>query len=140
MSEAPDTQRLPNRDEFTAFWQNHDTFRFLQLAPLGIYLGGLALFAIEIRLIDTTGRFALAALAAASAWVLLLPILYSRIYWKRYDRFIRCPQCRDWVGRDSSGEWKGPNAKWLAVSQTGHCGLCEAQMITLEQQSSQCSR
>ena len=140
MSEATGTQRLPNRDEFTAFWQKQDTFSFLQLAPLGIYLGGLALFAFGVRLIDTTGRFALPTLAAANAWVFLLPIFYLRIYWKRHDRFIRCPQCRDWVAMDSSGEWKGPNPKWIAVSQTGHCGRCGAQMITLEQQSSPCSR
>ena len=75
MSEATGTQRLLNRHDFIAFWQDHDTFKFLQLAPVGIYLGGLALFAIVIRLIDTTGRFALPTLAAAIAWVLLLPIL-----------------------------------------------------------------
>ena len=86
MSEATGTQRLPNRDEFTAFWQNPGT-----LAPHGIYLGGLALLAIGIRMIDTTGRFALLALPVAIAWVLLFPILSVRIYWKRYDRFLRCP-------------------------------------------------
>ncbi len=115
---------------FIAFWLDRRTFRFRQLAPLAIYLGGLTLSALAIRLVDITAHFALPAFAAAIAFVVLLPLIYPRIYWKRYDAFIRCPRCRDWVGRDSSGAWQGPNPKWVTISQTGHCEKCGARIIT----------
>jgi len=137
VNETVDTQRLPNRDDFIAFWQDCHTFKFRKLAPLGIYLGGLALYAIVIRMIDTTGHFAIPAFAGAIAFVILLPVIYVGIYWKRYDRFIRCPRCRDWVGRDSRGAWRGPNPKWIAIRQTGRCGICGAQIFTSEHQSSE---
>jgi hypothetical protein len=76
-NETFDIQRLVTRDEFIAFWEDSQTPRLRQLAPHAIYLGGLALYTIVIRLIDTTGRLALPALAGGIALVVLVPIRFQ---------------------------------------------------------------
>ena len=136
VNESADTQQLPTRRVFIAFWQTDDTFRLRQLAPFVLYLGGLALYAFVVRVTDVTAQFILPALAGAIGWLTLFPIVYLQIYWRKYDRFIRCPECRDWVGRDASGAWSGDDPKWVAVSQTGRCTMCGARMITPDDEPS----
>ena len=123
------TAKLPSAAEFIAFWNDQAIFRWRQLAFLVPYLGGLALYSIVAPLIDTAGRFYFPIVIVAVGYIILIPYICIRIYHKRYAKFIRCPQCGDWLGRDSSGAWNGPNPRWVSISQTGHCGNCGTRIL-----------
>jgi hypothetical protein len=119
---------MPNRDVFITFWKD----KRRQQPPMtfyALYLGGLSVYAIMVPRAGIAGRFPFLSVVGAVAYILLVPYLAMRIYWSRYDRFIRCPQCRDWLGRDSSGAWSGPNPKWKAVAETGRCTKCGTQIL-----------
>ena len=138
MAKSTSSQHLPSRDEFVAFWKDVTTFKLRDVAPLASYLGGLALAAIVSRLTDPLGRAAIPVLCGAIAYVIFCPILYWLIYWRLYDRFIRCPQCRDWVGSDLMDRrrmWRiRPDPKWVRISKTGCCPKCGAQMLVMEEE------
>jgi len=125
MSPAPQ----PTRDEFAAYWKGHDTPSWRRLVPHAIYLGGLALYAFAVRRLDAEGRFWFLSIAAASAYLILLPYLFIRWVHTRKARFIRCLRCGDWFGQDSSGRYHGPNPKFRTVLQTGKCGKCGTQIL-----------
>lgn len=129
MTKSTSSQHLPNRDEFVAFWEARSPFRPCRVAPFAIYLGGLALAAIASQLTDTLGRAAIPVLFGAIAFVMLYPILYTLIVWRVYDRFIRCPQCRDWIGNHTAENGR----RWVTISETGCCPKCGAQMLDLEE-------
>ena len=140
MTKSTSSRHLPNRDEFVAFWKGQTSFPRC-CGCYAVYLGGLALAAVVSRLADRWGRAAIPVLWGAIAFVILFPILYSLVYWKRYDRFLRCPQCRDWIGADDRGRTCGigPDPRWVKISQTGCCPKCGAQMLVLEEKEQKTS-
>ena len=79
-----------------------------------------------------------AAFFRKCTFMVFSPILYVSIYWRLYDRFIRCPQCRDWIGIDADDKgrmWRiGPDPRWVMIRRTGCCPKCGAQMIALEKE------
>lgn len=121
----------PTRDEFIAYWEKGEKERhsLRGLLPLGIYIGGLALYAFAVRVVDPTGRFGFAWFAGAIAYVIAVPWIWIARTQRRYSRFIRCPQCGDWLGRDLSGDWYGTNPNWRLVGQTGKCTTCGKQLL-----------
>ncbi len=123
---------LPTAKEFVAFWEARNVASWRSVLPLAFYLSGFALYAVIVRVLVQVipGRFWLAYLGFAIAYILLVPYVWIRIQWKRHARFIRCPQCGDWLGRDASGAWSGPNPKWKSISQTGVCGQCGQRLLT----------
>ena len=132
MSKTTETQDLPNRQEFIAFWKNAYRWGCGQIVFYVVYLGGG--YAIVMHL-DPTGQYYGSSLIGAIAYLILVPIITVQLVWRRYDRFIRCPQCRDWIGDDviNLARWRrvGPDPKWVIISQTGHCGKCGAQIVAL---------
>ena len=58
------------------------------------------------------------------------PAQIALTYWKSNDRFIRCPDGRDWLGRDVSGSRSGPRPQWTDIAETETWGHCAAQLIT----------
>lgn len=124
----PPTQQ-PDREAFVAFWKDYGTFSWRQLVPYGVYLGCLALYAFVVRRIDADGRFWLPSLVGAIAYLIFAPYFAWRRYHRRFAKFIRCPQCGDWFGRDSSGDYFGPNPKFKTVIETGRCGKCGKQIL-----------
>jgi hypothetical protein len=120
----------PGREAFIAYWRDYGTSRWRQLLPYVLYLGGLGLFALVVRRIDTQGRFWPASLAVAVGYLILFPYLSIRRVHRRFARFIRCPRCGDWFGRDASGAYFGPNPKLRSVIGTGRCGKCGEQILS----------
>jgi hypothetical protein len=82
-----------------------------------------------VRLLDLDGRFGMVAVAIAIVYILGLPWVWIVTAQKRNAIFIRCPQCGDWLGRDASGDWYGPNPKWKLVGQTEKCTKCGTQLL-----------
>ena len=89
-----------------------------------VYPGVLTLYAFVVRFLDSEGRFALPALMAAVAYVILYPYFLIQGIHKRFRRFIRCPKCGDWFGRDGGGAYTGPNPRFRTVVETGRCVQC----------------
>ena len=122
-------QQQPDREAFIKYWKDYGTFSWRQLLPYGIYLGSLALYAFVVRRIDTEGRFWLPSLIVAVVYLILAPYFVIRRVHKRFAPFIRCPQCGDWFGQDSSGAYFGPNPKFKTIIQTGQCSKCGKQIL-----------
>ncbi len=122
--------QLPTREEFIAYWKDYGVFRWRQLLGYVGYLGGLALYVFIVRRIDPGGRFLLATLLLAAAYLILVPYLTIRRAHRRFARFIRCPHCGDWFGQDASGAYFGPNPKFRAVIETGRCCKCGTQILS----------
>jgi hypothetical protein len=119
---------LPSRSEFEAFW-NRQSNPLHTLAGVVIYLAVLVLYALFApRLIPTVDHGDLHILGFLFV-ALGLPALYAHLFWRHYDRFLRCPLCRDWVGTDVTGACNGPNPKWRIIATTLHCVLCGQQMV-----------
>ena len=112
------------RDAFREFWRDFGTFRWTQLLPHAAWVGGLALIAVTSRLLDPDARFIVPTIIGAVAWVILYPTIGIRRYHRKNARFIRCPACGDWFGRDISGAYHGPNPKFKEVLKTGCCVAC----------------
>ena len=139
MMKSKGSRHLPTRDEFVAFWKRQTTFSSC-VGCYVVYLGVLALAAIVSRLTDPLGRAAIPVLCGAIAFMILYPILYALIYWRRYDRFLRCPQCRDWIGFDAADRMsRGLDPTWVKISQRGCCPKCGAQMLVLEEKEQKTS-
>jgi hypothetical protein len=120
----------PNREEFTAYWRDYDTFSWRQVLPYVVYPGGLVLYAFVVRWFDAEGRFWLPSLVVALGYVFLVPILSIRRIHKRFARFIRCPRCGDWFGQDASGAYSGPNPKFRGIIETGRCSICGERILS----------
>lgn len=137
MTNSTSSQHLPNRSEFIRFWKDATTFRARRFVPLGVYLVGLLLAAILSRLTHTAAPVDIVLLVGAIAFSVLYPIFYSLVIWRRYDRFIRCPQCRDWIGIDATDKgrmWRiDRDPKWVMISQTGRCTKCGAPILILDE-------
>ncbi len=119
-----------NREAFITFWKDYGVFRWRQLLWYVGYLGGLALYGLIVRKVDSDGRFLVASLIVAGAYLVLVPYLTIRRFHMKFARFIRCPQCGDWFGRDASGAHFGPSPKFRAVIETGRCLKCGAQILS----------
>ncbi len=126
-----ETTKQPTREEFVAFWKEEKSM-WRSLFPYGIYISGLVLCATVVRLADVTVLFWFASVVGIIAYAIVVPWIWIRNFHKRYARFIRCSQCGDWLGRDSSGAWYGPDPKWVSVGQTGHCGKCGERLLSEE--------
>ena len=126
-----DTAGQPTRDEFVAFWEKHtsEMSSWRALVPHCIYVCGFALYALVVCLMPDAERFWLVLLAVAIAYIILVPYIWIRTSQARHARFIRCPHCGDWLGRDMSGAWHGPNPKWISIGRTGHCVNCEREIL-----------
>jgi hypothetical protein len=118
------------RAEFVHYWRNHGTFRWVDLLPHAIWVGVLGVFALSYGLADPDRKFIWPALVLATSWVVLFPVLGIRYVHRKYDRFIRCPQCRDWFGQDVSGAYHGPNLKYREVVRTGCCHTCGTKILS----------
>lgn len=123
-------ENLPTPEEFVAFWNASTVFTWRSLLPHLLYVSGFALYAVIVSVVVKPGRFWAAYLGFAIVYILLVPYLWMRIVWKRDARFIRCPRCGDWLGRDASGAWSGPNPKWKSISQTGVCIRCGQRLLS----------
>lgn len=119
----------PSREAFSAYWKDYGVFRWRQLLWYVGYLGGLALYAFVIRAVDADGRFLVASLVVAAAYLFLVPYLTIRRVHTRFAPFIRCPHCGDWFGQDASGAYHGPNPKFRDIIETGRCGKCGEQIL-----------
>jgi ribosomal protein S27AE len=83
------------------------------------YLGGMLLFALPIRQIETQPAWAWLWFPAFFAYLIVFPLLVQRLLVsreqrERHRRFRKCPNC--------GGSTLLPNA--LVVVATGRCGLC----------------
>jgi hypothetical protein len=136
---------LPTPEEFVAFWQASEVRSWRNALPYALYLSGFALYAViaqaVVKLLSDDfwptyiGNIVIvwnAPLILAVVYVFLVPFVWATVYWRLYARSIRCPQCGDWLARDDSGAWRGPNPKWKSVSQTGVCGKCGQRLLTGE--------
>jgi hypothetical protein len=119
----------PTHEEFARYWKDYDTFSWRELVPYVIYLGPLTLYAFAVRLIDAEGRFWVIEFVGAVGYLILLPYFCIRWIQTRNSQFIRCPDCGDWFGLDSSGAYHGPNPKFKSVIKTGKCSKCGKQIL-----------
>jgi hypothetical protein len=128
------TQR-PGREEFIAFWKEEERRReeasWRELLPHVLYPGYLAIAVFVVRWLDSEGRFWLPSLIVAIAYVFLAPYLWISTHQRRFARFIRCPSCGDWFGQDVSGAYSGPNPKYRGIFETGRCGQCGEQVLSV---------
>ena len=120
----------PNREAFIAYWEDYGLFRWRQLLWYFSFLGSLALYVFLVRKVDSDGRYIFASLVLAAAYLVLVPYLTIRSVHTKFARFIRCPQCGDWFGKDVSGAYFGANPKFRSVIQTGRCFRCGAQILS----------
>jgi hypothetical protein len=121
----------PTKGEFIAYWERHEKERssWRGLLPHAIFIGGLAVYALALRRLDTDGRFWIISIVIAIAYIIGLPWVWIVTTQRRNTRFIRCTKCGDWLGRDASGDWFGPNPNWKLVGETGKCTKCGAQLL-----------
>ena len=122
------TSELPSREAFGAFWNREDSSLFC-LARITFYFCGLVAFARFAPMLVVSELSAVVVFAAAVLYAVGTPMVYWCYLWKHYDSFLRCPKCRDWVGRDVSGSLHGSAPKWRVVLDTNHCVRCGQQMI-----------
>ena len=119
----------PTHEAFIAYWKDYRTFKWRQLVPHVVYLGGLALCAILVRQIDPESKHWLRWIAVAILYVILVPAFGIRWVQRRHAEFIRCPQCGDWFGQDVSGAYSGPDPKFQIVIATGRCAQFGTQIL-----------
>ncbi len=123
---------LPTPEEFIAFWRAAIAGSWRDALPHVLYMSGLVLYAVivgaALKYHPGVVEWFL-GFAFAIVYIVVLPWTWMLFVWKRDARFIRCPQCGDWLGRDASGAWSGPNPKWKSVCQTGTCGRCGRRLL-----------
>jgi hypothetical protein len=124
-------QKSPSLGEFAGFWSKSRRGTTM-LKFYGIWLGSLAVFVFVISRTDFYERFLPLFLIGVFAYLILFPYFALRVYRKKYDRFLRCPKCRDWFGSDLNGSrfYPPPNPKWEVVLATSHCPKCGAQILS----------
>jgi hypothetical protein len=119
-------ENLPTREEFAAFWQASGSLKPQAAYVLGFTVYGVIIYVIADRFPGNwwpvyVGFAALYLISSLGIWMLIV--------WKRDARFIRCPQCGDWLGRDASGAYYGPNPKWKTICETGVCCKCGRRLL-----------
>jgi ribosomal protein S27AE len=119
----------PTRDAFIAYWQHARDFGWDDVLLYIVYPGLLAFFTIVVRSVDVEGRFWIIEMIVAVGYVILYPYTLIGYIQLRFARFIRCPRCGDWFGRDQSGAYVGPNPKFRIVIETGRCATCGQQIL-----------
>ena len=122
------TPELPSRETFNEFWSRPNRLAF-SIARLTLYFGGLIAYAVLAPALLVSLLPEAAIIGVAIVIVIGIPIGYWQWFWKHYDRFLRCPNCRDWVGRDISRSLHGPSPKWRTVLKTSKCVRCGQQML-----------
>ncbi len=130
------TSQLPSREAFDAFW-NRVNSTFFSVARMASYFCGLVAYAVFAPTLIVSAASAVVVTTLGVLYAVGTPMLYWCCYWKYYDKFLRCPKCRDWVGRDISGSLHGSTPKWRVVLETSHCLRCGQQLILDEQMNEQ---
>ncbi|TWU18437.1 hypothetical protein [Allorhodopirellula heiligendammensis] len=80
--------KQPDRESFTADWLNHETSQMNMVLFYSLYLGGLAIFGIAVRVISPTFWSAVSTIIAAIGYVIFVPILSIRWIQTRDAAFI----------------------------------------------------
>lgn len=108
----------------------------------GLWLGGLAAMVFVLSRVGFAETFPLVSIVVAFLYLVLVPYYSQRFYWKKYDRFLRCPKCRDWLAADSNGSrvYPPPNPGWTVVVVTGRCPKCGTQILSKASESNDKSR
>jgi ssDNA-binding Zn-finger/Zn-ribbon topoisomerase 1 len=108
----------------------------------GLWLGGLAAMAFVLSRVGFAETFPIASIIGAISYLVLVPYYSQRFYWKKYDRFLRCPKCRDWLAADANGSrvYPPPNPGWQVVIATGRCPKCGTRILSEAAQSGGQSR
>jgi hypothetical protein len=121
----------PAIGEFVGFW-NKGRKGMGMMKFYGIWLSGLAFFEFLISRAGYVERFPLLSLIGTFVYLILFPYFALRIYRKKYDRFLRCPKCRDWFGSDLNGSrfYPPPNPKWQVVAATRCCPVCGTEILS----------
>jgi DNA-directed RNA polymerase subunit RPC12/RpoP len=122
----------PKRTELIDFWTAQSGFRWKQCVPYVAYLLPLVICAFFAVQFNVAPRYRIALAFCTLLYVVLAPTIFIRWYWRKYERFIRCPHCGDWLGRDASGTWFGSNPKWIRIAETGRCQKCGHEIFTLD--------
>jgi len=135
------TPQMPSLDEYLGFW-NASRKGLVMIKFYGLWLGGLAAIAFVLSRVGFAENFPLLSIIGALSYLVLVPYFSQRIYWKKYDRFLRCPKCRDWLAADSNGSrvYPPPNPGWQVVIATGRCPKCGTQILSKASQSDDKSR
>jgi hypothetical protein len=119
----------PSREQFAAYWKDYGKASCRDLIPHAVYLAGLGAYALLVRHLDPEAKLLFLSFVGAGVYLVALPYLWIRRIHKRSAEFIRCPDCGDWFGQDSSGAYHGPNPKFRVVLQTGRCSKCGKQIL-----------
>jgi hypothetical protein len=117
-------------DEFLGFWNARRRGKGM-IKFYGLWLGGLSVCAYVNLRSGIAEDFPLLSIIIFFAYLVLFPYFAQRIYRKRHDRFLRCPNCRDWFASDANGSraYPPPNPKWEVVVATGRCPKCGTQIL-----------
>lgn len=108
-----------NRHEFIQYWMKQDTSgnRRLELIFIAAYIGGMALFAIPLRMVDFNEHVPVAIgwFVAFFGYLIVFPFIGQRVLGgPQRAEFHRCPSC--------SKPLMGANR--LVVVATSRCGIC----------------
>ena len=122
------SSELPSRETFTEFWSRPDKL-VLWIARLTLYFGGLIAYSVFAPALLASVLPVGAIVGIAIVIAFGIPMGYWQWFWNHYDKFLRCPKCRDWVGRDISGSLYGQSPKWRTVIETSRCVRCGQQML-----------
>jgi len=128
--------QMPSLDEYLGFW-NASRRGLGMMKFYGLWLGGLAAIAFVLSRVSFAETFPLLSIIGVLLYLVLVPYFSQRFYWKKYDRFLRCPKCRDWLGADSNGSrvYPPPNPGWTVVVATGRCPKCGVQILSIAAES-----
>jgi hypothetical protein len=118
---------LPDRDAFVAFWSRKSS-PLSYLLTLAIYFAILLSFHAIPRSASSPAR-SIAVAFSAIVFAIGAPVLYCMIFWRRNDRFLRCPACRMWVGSDLMGNLNKCDPDWQRIASTQRCVRCGERMI-----------
>ena len=133
--------RLAHRDEYATFWngQIQAEGQWRSLLWIVLYLVGALGIVGVVLLLDSAwvGRHGNAIFGAFIAYALLVPWISMVVYHHRFRRFIRCPYCGAWFGRDVSGAWTGSDPQWKTVLATGRCVMCDAPVLSPDDELSE---
>jgi len=125
------TPQPPSLEEYLGFW-NASRKGLKMMKFYGLWLGGFAAMAFALSQFGFAETFPIISVIGVILYLVLVPYFSRRIYWKRYDRFLRCPECRCWLAADSQGSraYPPPNPAWQVVIATGRCPKCDTQILS----------
>ncbi|MGC3958770.1 MAG: hypothetical protein QM813_12770 [Verrucomicrobiota bacterium] len=111
----------PSRDEFITYWKDFGApFQLQQLVPHFIYVGGLATFAVVVRLLSPPDRILGLCFGCGIAYAILFPALGIWLYQRKRVRFFRCSHCGAYFAKERHFE---------DVIETGRCACCRKQVL-----------